>query len=77
MRKIEIHPRKGVLGRFSHPAEFDHHEKIPSVEVIEILLAVRGSLVNVRVNIGSRQCHSCDTCTDGVHSARQNKTVGC
>jgi hypothetical protein len=57
MREIKVRPESCVLGCFSHLSKFDNHEGTPSVDVIEILLAGRGSLVNVRVNIGS--CQPC------------------
>jgi hypothetical protein len=52
--KIKTGVDWGVLSHFSHFAEFDDHGKIPSVEMIK-MLAVRGSLINVRVNFGSSQ----------------------
>jgi hypothetical protein len=58
VRLVKVHPRFNILSRFSHCSKFDNHEKTPCVDVIEILIAVRSNLVNVRVKFRSRQeCH--------------------
>ena len=55
VRVVKIQPRFRILSCFSHCSKFDNHEKTPCVDVIEILIAVRSNLINVRLKFGSRQ----------------------
>jgi hypothetical protein len=64
---INSHVRSVVLSRFGQCSQFDDHEKIPSVNVIEILLAVNDSTANVRVNFGWRQRYFFEKCVDPKH----------
>jgi hypothetical protein len=63
---IKADTRGHFLSRFSYCSKFDNHGKTPSIHVIEILLTVRDSAVNLRPHFEPRQSHCFDTRADGI-----------